>query len=153
MAVVGVAGRYLRWPLLASAIGPTLYVFIAHPTSATARLRSALVGHGVAVATALASVAAFGLWGSASMSARGYPSLRQAGAAAVALGVTLGLLHLLRTHHAPAAATSLLIATGLAGPGKPLFGLLIGLAIVIAAGPVLARVPLGRGAVAGADRE
>lgn len=107
--VVGVASRFIQWSLLTAALGPTLYVFLAHPDSETARLRAAVIGH--------------------------------------AVGATLGILELTNTHHAPAASTALLVATGLARPGAPLYGLLIGLAGVIALGPLLGRVPLGRAAM------
>lgn len=147
LAAVGVAGRFLGWPLLTATLGPTLYVYVAHPKSPGATFRSAVVGHGAAVATALACLAMFGLWSTTSSMNSG-PSLRSVGAAALALGATLAILHLCRAHYPPAAATALLIASGLARPGTPLFGLLIGLGMVILAGPLITRIPLGRAAVA-----
>jgi len=42
------------------------------------------------------------------------------------------------------AAPALLIATRLAKPGAPLIGLVLGLAVVITAGPLLGRTPFGR---------
>ena len=140
MAGIGLGGRYLAWPILTTTLGPTLYVFQAHPDSETARFRSAVTGHSVAVAAGLFSLAVFGLWTHAATTAIGHSTLRQAGAAAVALGLTLAALHLTRSHHAPAGATTLLIATGIARPGKPLFGLLVGLAAVILIGPWLGRL-------------
>jgi hypothetical protein len=53
------------------------------------------------------------------------------------VGLTLFLLHVLDGHHAPAAATALLIASGIARPGPPLYGLLTGLALVLAIAPLL----------------
>lgn len=147
LVVVGVAGRFASWPLLTATLGPTLYVFLAHPKSATARLRAAVIGHATAVASGLAMLAVFGLWAHAGVSTVGHPTLRQAGAAACAVGATLAVLELTDTHHAPAAATALLVATGDAHPGRPLFGLLVGLAAVIAIGPLLGRIPWGRGAL------
>ncbi|MHB1924198.1 MAG: hypothetical protein ACYCSJ_05880 [Acidimicrobiales bacterium] len=93
--------------------------------------------------TGLATLAAFGLWSHPSVSTDGYPGLLQAGAAAVGVGLTLVLQHLVGSHHAFAAATSLLITTGLARPGNPLYGLLIGLTLVILGGPLLGRLPFG----------
>jgi hypothetical protein len=92
-------------------------------------------------------LAAFGLWAHAGVSTVGHPTLRQAAAAGCAVGATLAVLELTDTHHAPAAATALLVASGDAHPGRPLFGLLVGLAAVIALGPSLARIPWGRGAL------
>lgn len=144
ITVVGVAGRYLGWPLLSSTLGPTLYVFLVHPDSETARLRNSVIGHTAGVAAGLAMLAAFGLWSHPAITVVGHSSLRQAGAAGLAVGLTLLALHLTKAHHAPAAATTILVATGIAHPGKPLYGLLIGLAAVICAGPALGRVPFGR---------
>ena len=54
------------------------------------------------------------------------------------------LLEMVGSHHAPSAATALLITTGLAKPGAPLIGLVLGLAIVIALGPLIGRIPFAR---------
>ena len=61
MGAVGIAGRWLAWPLLTSTVGPTAYVFAAHPHSEAARFRNALIGHGVAIACGLGALALFGL--------------------------------------------------------------------------------------------
>ncbi len=144
VGAVGLAGRFLAWPLLTSTIGPTAYVFAAHPDTEAARFRNALAGHGVAFLCGFAALVAFGLTRYPSISTTGSPSLRQVGAAVTGVGVTVVLLELLGSHHAPAAATTLLITTGLAKPGAPLIGLAVGLAIVIALGPLVGRLPLSQ---------
>jgi hypothetical protein len=144
VAAVGIGGRFLSWPLLTSTIGPTAYVFAAHPRSEAARFRNALVGHSIAVGCGLGSLVVFGLVHLPSISQTGSPSLTQVGAAVTGVGLTVFVLELGRSHHAPSAATALLITTGLAKPGAPLIGLVIGLAIVIALGPLVGRVPVGR---------
>lgn len=146
VGVVGAVGHWLAWPLITSTAGPTAYMFAAHPEAETSRFRNALIGHTVAVGAGLSSLVVFGLLHHASVSTTGAPTWAQAGAAAVAAGVTVAVLELFDSHHAPAAATALLVATGLAKPGTPLIGLVLGLAIVITAGPLLGRVPLARGA-------
>lgn len=142
VGAAGIAGRWLAWPLLTSTLGPTAYMFAAHPNDEASRFRNAVVGHSVAVATGLAALAVFGLLRHRSVSATGAPDWAQVAAAAVAAGTTVLLLELAGSHHAPAAATALLIATGLAKPGAPLIGLVLGLAIVISVGPLLAQLPL-----------
>ncbi|MBN9096976.1 MAG: HPP family protein [Pseudonocardia sp.] len=147
LAGVGVADHYLGglggvggvW--LTATLGPTAYVFLAHPTSVTARLRNALIGHGVAVGAGVAALALFGLWSSPAVTQLDRETLPQAGAQALSIALTVALLTLLGAHHAPAAATTLLVASGIARPGPPLYGLLIGLGIVLLLGPLLARVP------------
>ena len=144
VGAVGLAGRFFAWPLLTSTVGPTAYVFAAHPDSEAARFRNALAGHSVALGCGLAALAIFGLTRYPSISTTGSPSLRQVAAAVTGVGFTVLLLELVGSHHAPAAATALLITTGLARPGAPLIGLVLGLAIVIALGPLIGRLPLAR---------
>lgn len=144
VAAAGIAGRFLAWPLLTSTLGPTAYVFIAHPRDETSRFRNAALGHGVAIGVGVGSLAIFGLLHHPSVSTAGTSSLTQVAASAVAVGVTLLFLELAGSHHAPAAATALLITTGLARPGAPLVGLALGLAIVLVLGPLAAHIPFGR---------
>ena len=110
------AGRFLAWPLLTSTIGPTAYVFAAHPDSEAARFRNALAGHSVALGCGLAALAIFGLSTYPSISTTGSPSLHQVVAAVTGVGFTV----LSRNGRRPSrrgAATAILITTGLAKPG------------------------------------
>jgi hypothetical protein len=115
VGVVGVAGRWLAWPLRTSTVGPT------------------------AIGIGLAALVLFGLTHYPSVSTVGMPSWNQVVASASAVGLTMAVLELLHCHHAPAAATALLVTTGLAGPGAPLIGLVVGLSIVITLGPLCGR--------------
>ena len=144
VGAVGIAGRFLAWPLLTSTVGPTAYVFAAHPRTEAARSRNALVGHGVAIVCGLGALAAFGLVECPSISETGSSSAAQVAAAVLGVGLTVFFLELAGSHHAPSAATALLITTGLAKPGAPLIGLVLGLAIVIALGPLIGRIPFAR---------
>lgn len=144
VGVVGVVGHWLAWPLITSTVGPTAYVFVAHPGSEASRFRNALIGHAVAVGAGLGALVVFGLVHDPSVSSTRPPTIGQAAAAAAAAGVTVAVLEMAGCHHAPAAATALLLATGLAKPGAPLIGLVLGLAIVVVLGPLVGRVPLAR---------
>ncbi len=146
VGAVGIAGRFLAWPLLTSTVGPTAYVFAAHPRTESARFRNALVGHGVAIACGLGALAAFGLVRYPSITETGSPSAVQVAAAVFGVALTVFFLELAGSHHAPSAATALLITTGLAKPGSPLIGLVLGLAIVIALGPLIGQIPFARSA-------
>jgi hypothetical protein len=141
LAVIGFISRASGWMLLTSTVGPTAYVLLAHPTSAAAKLRSALIGHGCAIVCGLGCLAAFSLWNHPSVAQLNKDTPAQVGAQAVAVGATLLLLTLLDAHHPPAAATALLITSGIARPGPLLSGMLVGLAAVLAAAFLLARVP------------
>lgn len=128
-------------PVLTATVAPTIYVFVAHPGSESARLRNAAIGHAVAVIVGIVLIAAFGLWDARSAIGRGHLTLAQALTAGIGVGLTLFILELLGSHHAPAASSVLLITTGLARPGRPLVGLVLGLALVLAASPLLVRAP------------
>ncbi|MEV6808471.1 HPP family protein [Streptomyces sp. NPDC051132] len=137
LAGVGAIGSLTGWVMLTTTLGPTAYLLLAHPDSVTARLRSAVTGHALAVAVSLGCLAVFGLWNHPSVPEQHHDTALQIGAQALAVGLTLFLLHLLGLHHAPAAATALLITSGICRPGPPLYGLLVGLALVLAIAPVL----------------
>jgi hypothetical protein len=144
VGVVGVAGHSLAWPLITSTVGPTAYMFAADPELEPSRARTAVIGHTVALGAGLGALVAFGPLHHASVSTTETASFTQAAAAATAAGGTVAVLEVVGSHHAPAAATALLIATGLAKPGAPLIGLLLGLVIVITLGPLIGWAPLGR---------
>lgn len=138
LGAVAVADHWVSWLTLAGALGPTSYMLIAHPSSATSRLRSALAGHTLAFAIGLVGVAAWGGWGHTFLGSH-RPSLGQTAATALAAGLLLALLEILALHHAPAAATVILIASALVPVGRPLAGLAIALAAVIVLSAALAK--------------
>ncbi|WP_234367311.1 MULTISPECIES: HPP family protein [Streptomyces] len=138
LAGVGAIGHIIGWVALTTTLGPTTYLLLAHPDSVSARLRSAVTGHVLAVGIGLACLAAFGLWNHPSIVEPHQDTPRQIGAQALAAGLTLFLLHMCGAHHPPAAATALLITSGISRPGPPLYGMLAGLALVLAIAPLLA---------------
>ncbi|MEW2157407.1 HPP family protein [Streptomyces sp. NPDC007189] len=137
LAGVGAIGHLIGWVALTTTLGPTAYVLLAHPESEGARLRSAVTGHVLAIAVGLACLAVFGLWSHPSIAQEHQETVQQIGAEALGVGLTLLLLHLCDAHHPPAAATALLITSGLSRPGPPLYGLLVGLALVLAIAPLI----------------
>lgn len=140
LAAVGAIGRGTGWVLLTTTLGPTAYVLLAHPDTEAAHLRSSLLGHAAATACGLACLAVFGLWSHPSVTEQHHDTWRQIGAQALSAGATLLLLAVLDAHHPPAAATALLITSGIARPGPPLYGMLTGLAILIVGAAVLTRL-------------
>jgi hypothetical protein len=138
LGAVAVADHWLSWLTMAGTLGPTSYMLIAHPNSATARVRNALAGHSMAIGIGLGAVACWGGWGDAFVGSH-RPSLGQAAATALAAGLLLALLEVLDLHHAPAAATVILVASSIVPVGRPLAGLAIALAAVIALSTVLAK--------------
>ncbi|MFF7651581.1 HPP family protein [Streptomyces sp. NPDC007983] len=138
LAVVGAIGRGAGWVTLTATLGPTAYVLLVHPESEAARLRNSSLGHLMAIACGLACLAVFGLWQHPSVVEQKYDTWAQIGAQALAVGLTLLLLELIEAQHPPAAATALLISSGIARPGPPLYGMLTGLVLLIAGAALLA---------------
>jgi hypothetical protein len=151
VAAVGIAGHFagsagalgdtVRGPWLTATLGPTAYVLLAHPRTVTSRLRNALIGHSAGILSGLLALALFGLWSAPSTAETHEESVAQVGAQALALALTLLVLTLTDAHHAPSGATTLLVASGIAKPGPGLYGLLIGLALVLLLARPLARLP------------
>ncbi|MFE0387613.1 HPP family protein [Streptomyces bungoensis] len=141
LTVVGLVGHAVGGVWLTTTVGPTAYLLLAHPEDEASRLRSSLLGHASATGCGLAALAVFGLWDHPSVAEVHRDSLPQIAAQALAVGLTLLLLTVLHAHHPPAAATALLISSGIARPGPPLYGMLAGLALLIALAAVLARIP------------
>jgi hypothetical protein len=146
LLAVGLAESLVHLPFLGAtwltaALGPTAYVILAHPRDATSRRRNGLVGHAVAVACGTGALALFGLLSAPSVAVTHAESGAQVAAQAVALGATLLVLEVVDAHHAPAAATALLVASGIAAPGAALAGLVVGLLVVLIVAPTLARLP------------
>lgn len=142
LAAVGALGHVIEhWVLLTTTLGPTAYMLLTEGRAGGAQIFGAVLGHATAVACGLAFLAAFGLWSHPSVAEQRKDSWQQVGAQAVAVGLTLALLALSGFHHPPAAATALLITSGIARPGPQLYGMLVGLALLIAGAAALSRVP------------
>lgn len=137
LAGIGALGHTVGWVLLTTTLGPTAYMLLIQPETEEARLRNAATAHAVATACGLACLAVFGLWHHPSIVVLHHDTWPQIGAQALAAGLTLAILALLGAHHPPAAATTLLITSGIARPGPQLYGMLVGLALLIGAGSVL----------------
>jgi hypothetical protein len=117
VGVIGVVGHFIGLVLVTSTVGPTAYLMLAHPDDVTARVRNAVIGHGIAIGCGLACAAAFGLWHHPPVTRLGHATLEQAAASAVATALTVAALTLLGNHHTLAAATAVLISSGIARPG------------------------------------
>lgn len=140
LTAVGFLGHALALVLLTTTLGPTAYVLLLRPHDAQARVRNAVLGHGAATVAGLGLLAAFGLWRHPSVAASHRDTAAQILAQALAVGATLLALTLLDAHHPPAAATALLITSGIARPGPPLAGMLVGLTLLIALAAALSVV-------------
>lgn len=99
-------------PFIFPSLGPTAFLFFYTPTAPTASPRNTILGHGIGVLAGYTSLWLTGLTMAGSALAVGVTWPRVL-AAALSLGLTSGLMVLLRSPHPPAGATTLIIALGL----------------------------------------
>jgi CBS-domain-containing membrane protein len=98
-------------PFVIPSLGPTAYLLFATPLAATASPRNSICGHLIGAAAGYLSLLVFGLTDAPAVFTADVEWTR-VGAAALSLGLTTGLMIVLRVPHPPAAATTLLIALG-----------------------------------------
>jgi CBS domain-containing membrane protein len=116
-------------PFIFPSLGPTAFLFFYTPTSPSASPRNTLVGHAVGVLAGYFSLVVTGLTGAGPALAVGVTWPRVI-AAALSLGLTAGLMVLLKSPHPPAGATTLIVSLGiLTAPWKLV--LLMGAVVVL----------------------
>ena len=99
-------------PFIFPSLGPTAFLFFYTPTAPTASPRNALVGHLIGVVAGYFSLVITGLTAAGPALAIGVTGPRVI-AAALSLGLTSGLMVLLKSPHPPAGATTLIISLGI----------------------------------------
>lgn len=99
-------------PFIFPSLGPTAFLFFYTPTAPTASPRNALVGHAIGVFAGYFSLVITGLTMAGPALAVGVNGPRVI-AAALSLGLTSGLMVLLKSPHPPAGATTLIISLGI----------------------------------------
>lgn len=109
--IVGATAYFVGEPWLFPSLGPTAYLIAAYPELSTSRPYNCLIGHLVGMGSGFAAVAMFSAWDAPIVPLYDV-TLSRLGAAAMAIGLTVLLNHLLRSGHPPAAATTLLVALG-----------------------------------------
>jgi CBS-domain-containing membrane protein len=121
MAVVAVVTGS---PFIFPSLGPTAFLFFYTPTAPTASPRNALIGHTIGVVAGYFSLVVTGLTMAGPAYAVGVTVPRVI-AAALSLGLTSGLMVLLKAPHPPAGATTLIISLGILTQPRQLIILLL----------------------------
>lgn len=99
-------------PFIFPSLGPTAFLFFYTPTAPTASPRNTVIGHLIGVLAGYFSLVVTGLTTAGPALAIGVTWPRVI-AAALSLGLTAGLMVLLKSPHPPAGATTLIISLGL----------------------------------------
>ena len=109
MAVLAVITRS---PFIFPSLGPTAFLFFYTPTAPSASPRNTLIGHAVGAAAGYLSLVVTGLTmaGPALTVGVTWPRVIAAG---LSLGLTAGVMVLLKSPHPPAGATTLIVSLGI----------------------------------------
>lgn len=99
-------------PFVFPSLGPTAFLFYYTPLAPPASPRNALGGHLIGVLAGYGSLALFGLRHAGPALATGVDAWRVA-AVALSLGLTSGVMVLLKTPHPPAGATTMIVSLGI----------------------------------------
>lgn len=99
-------------PLIFPSLGPTAFLFFYTPTAPSASPRNTIIGHGIGVLAGYFSLVITGLTAAGPALSVGVTTPRVI-AAALSLGLTAGLMVLLKSPHPPAGATTLIVSLGL----------------------------------------
>ena len=99
-------------PLIFPSLGPTAFLFFYTPTAPSASPRNTIIGHAVGALAGYFSLVVTGLTTAGPALAIGVTWPRVI-AAALSLGLTAGIMVLLRSPHPPAGATTLIVSLGI----------------------------------------
>jgi CBS domain-containing membrane protein len=136
--VISVLAWLIDLPLLFPALGPSAFLLFSNPFSAAAAPRSVIVSHFAAIAAGVVVRSVVGLaWGAAvTLETGGWAVFASA---SWALAITCILLIRLSAPHAPACATGLIAALGLASDGWTMLGMAAGVVFLTAQAVVMNR--------------
>ena len=112
IALMSVLAILTRSPFIFPSLGPTAFLFFYTPTAPAASPRNTIIGHAVGVVAGYLSLVVTGLTAAGPALTIGVTWPR-ALAAGLSLGLTAGVMVLLRSPHPPAGATTLIISLGI----------------------------------------
>jgi CBS-domain-containing membrane protein len=148
LCVAGFVALGAEQTLLFPSLGPTAMLFFARPLPPECTVRNVIVGHWVGILTGLVMLEIFGLRSLPSAVTHGLGATRVV-AAALSVALTATILRLIRSPHAPAGASTLIVSLGLLTTDKQLGMMGASVVLVAVAGWGLnlvtgVRVPLWR---------
>lgn len=125
-------------PFAFPSLGPTAFLLFYQPLGSNAAPRSCLFGHLIGVLAGYFALLVFGLTHTPPNLENVDPA--RVGALIVALALTLSLMAWLDVPHAPAGATTLIVATGLLRTPSQLGILMLAVVVLVAQGLVINRL-------------
>jgi CBS-domain-containing membrane protein len=116
-------------PFVFPSLGPTAFLFFYTPTAPAASPRNTIVGHLIGVCAGYFALVVTGLTNAGPALSVGVNGPRVI-AAALSLGLTAGLMVLLKSPHPPAGATTLIVSLGLLVKPEKLLILMIAVVVL-----------------------
>lgn len=110
MLLIGLAADLTQRPYIFPSLGPSAIMVFGHPLRRDSSPKHVLIGHATGALSGYFGLAVMGLLGVQFNAHVGTPRIVAAG---IALGVTCAMTVLLRAEHAPAGATTLIVALGI----------------------------------------
>jgi hypothetical protein len=114
LAILGIAGLaelLVHETLLFPSLGPTAMLFFARPLPPENSVGTTILAHWVGIVIGLACLVAFGLLHDGSAVVSGV-TLTRVAAAALSVAATAAVLRLIKSPHAPAGASTLIVSLG-----------------------------------------
>ena len=143
LLAAGAVSLATRQPWLFPALGPTAVLIAANPGHATTRFHSIVVGHATAFACAWLAIILLGAGDSASLLGGHAMPVVRVWASAFAVAATALVQPSFRAYHPPAAATALLLTTGVyQADRRTAFAMLAGVLVVALLGEWFQRLRL-----------
>jgi CBS-domain-containing membrane protein len=130
MGLIGAVALGSKQTLLFPSLGPTAMLFFARPLPPECTVKNVIAGHWVGILVGLVMLEVFGLRSLPSAVTHGIDAKRVV-AAALSVAVTATVLRVIRSPHAPAGASTLIVSLGLLTTNKQLE--MMGLSIVLIA--------------------
>jgi len=125
-------------------LGPTIYLQTQRPADPSSRFLNTLLGHLLGLAAGFAGVFLFNAFNDPVTLQAKELTAGRLGAAVVALALTLLLTLLLKAHHPPAGATTVLTALGSIQTAQDAINLMIGVLIIAIAGEFIRKTRTSR---------
>lgn len=138
MTLSGLAAWAFEEPLLFPSLGATAFLIFETPMAEVGTPRNTIIGHATGILAAALSLALFGLLDSPSAFEEGV-TLARAGAVALSVALTGGVLRVLRAAHPPAGATTIIVSSGLLADADQMLAVAAGVVLLTAGGWLLNR--------------
>lgn len=146
LAAAGLVALGAHETLLFPSLGPTAMLFFARPLPPETSFGTTVVAHWVGIVVGLGCLVAFGVRSDGPAVVNGLTATRVL-AAALSVAATAAILRVIRSPHAPAGASTLIVSLGLLTTNEQLLMMAASVVLVAALGLVLnllvgVRVPL-----------